>query len=270
MIAVPPEFVAGRTGTTTPLQEAAMKPAHALLMLLLLVATASLADEVDLWAEKRQALVGLIEKNVSATRHYIDKGSLDEKVMRAMGEVPRHLYVPESVRDAAYENRPLPIGHGQTISQPYIVALMTDLLEVRPGDRILEVGTGSGYQAAVLAHLGAEVYTLEIVAPLAAEAREKFARLPEGQKVTSRVGDGYYGWEEYAPFRGIIVTAAASHVPPPLLDQLENGGKMIIPVGSAFQTQQLLLLGKDERGGLTSRQVLPVAFVPLTGGRPPP
>ena len=246
-----------------------MKPVHALLMLLLLFATACLAEEADPWAERRQEMVGLIEKNVRATRQYIDKGSLDEQVMRAMAEVPRHLYVPASVRDAAYENRPLPIGYGQTISQPYIVALMTDLLEVRPGDKILEVGTGSGYQAAVLAHLGAEVYTLEIVAPLAREAKEKFARLPEGQKVTSRVGDGYYGWEEHAPFRGIIVTAAASHVPPPLLDQLEHGGKMIIPVGSGFQTQQLLLLGKDQQGGLTSRVVLPVAFVPLTGGPAP-
>ena len=216
-----------------------------------------------------RALLDQIRADMRDTLGYTGRAALSERVARAFAAVPRHAFVPEALRAAAYANRPLPIGEGQTISQPYIVALMTDLLEVRPGDKILEVGTGSGYQAAVLAHLGAEVYTLEIVAPLAAEAKEKFASLPEGQKVTSRVGDGYYGWEEHAPFRGIIVTAAASHVPPPLLDQLEHGGKMIIPVGSGFQTQQLLLLGKDQQGGLTSRVVLPVAFVPLTGGPAP-
>lgn len=241
-----------------------------LLLLLTLLPSFGDANDLDTYHQARQQLVREIEKNVEATRHYIDKERLDGRVMAAMAAVPRHLYVPEAQRHAAYENRPLPIGHGQTISQPYIVALMTDLLEVAPGDKVLEVGTGSGYQAAILAWLGVEVYTIEIVEPLAREAGEKLARLPQGQTVRGRAGDGYYGWEEHGPYQAIIVTAAASHVPPPLIGQLAPGGRMIIPVGSGFQTQQLLVIAKDREGGLITRQILPVRFVPLTGGGPSP
>jgi protein-L-isoaspartate(D-aspartate) O-methyltransferase len=235
------------------------------LILLLLSAFPGHAETVDPFREAREGMVRLIEKDVQDTRSYIDRQQLDPRVMAAMASVPRHLFVPEERRDSAYENRPLPIGYGQTISQPYIVALMTDLLAVKPGDKVLEVGTGSAYQAAILAWLGAEVYTMEIIPPLAAEAKEKLERLPPGQVVRSRAGDGYYGWNEHGPYQGIMVTAASSHVPPPLIKQLAPGGRMIIPVGSGFQTQQLLLLVKDDQGGVTSRQILPVVFVPLTG-----
>jgi protein-L-isoaspartate(D-aspartate) O-methyltransferase len=158
----------------------------------------------------------------------------------------------------------LPIGYGQTISQPYIVALMTDLLKVNSGDVVLELGTGSGYQAAILSGLVKRVYTIEIIEPLARQAKSRLARLGYGN-VTTRLGDGYYGWPEYAPFDGIIVTAAASHVPPPLIEQLKPGGRMVIPVGDRFFTQQLLLVEKTADGQITTRQVLPVRFVPLTG-----
>ena len=168
------------------------------------------------------------------------------------------------MRRYAYENRPLPIGHGQTISQPYIVAVMTDLLKLEPGHRVLEVGTGSGYQAAILAELTARVYTIEIIEPLGQRARRVLAS--RYANVETRIGDGYYGWQSQAPFDAVIVTAAAGHIPPPLLQQLRPGGRMIIPVGSRFMTQQLVLVRKDEEGTLTTEQILPVIFVPLTGG----
>jgi protein-L-isoaspartate(D-aspartate) O-methyltransferase len=212
----------------------------------------------------RAGMVRAIEADARRTSRYIGKTTFDPKVMDAMGRVPRHEFVPALVRPFAYENRPLPIGHGQTISQPYIVALMSDLIGLERGDRVLEIGTGSGYQAAVLAEMGAEVYTIEIIEPLGEEAAERLKRLGYGQ-VRSRVDDGYYGWEGAAPFDGIVVTAAASHVPPPLIRQLKPGGRMVIPVGSRFMVQQLLLVEKDEEGEVTSRQILPVRFVPLTG-----
>jgi protein-L-isoaspartate(D-aspartate) O-methyltransferase len=192
-------------------------------------------------------------------------GSTDAKVLAAMERVPRHEFVPWTQRPFAYDNRPLPIDHGQTISQPYIVSAMTALLKVGAGDTVLEVGTGSGYQAAVLAELGAKVATIEIVAPLAAEASERLRRLGYAS-VTTRAGDGYDGWPERAPFDAIVVTAAASHVPPPLVRQLKPGGRMVIPVGAAFQVQQLLLVEKQRDGTVTTRQIMPVRFVPLTGG----
>jgi protein-L-isoaspartate(D-aspartate) O-methyltransferase len=185
--------------------------------------------------------------------------------MRTLGRVPRHEFVPASERDAAYENRPLPIGHGQTISQPYIVAIMTDLVEPRPGCRAFELGTGSGYQAAILSELCENVYTVEIVEPLGIEARKRLERLGRSN-VAVRIGDGYYGWAEHAPFDVIVVTAVASHIPPPLIKQLKPGGHMILPVGTRFTTQQLVLVSKAADGHLTTRQILPVAFVPLTGG----
>jgi protein-L-isoaspartate(D-aspartate) O-methyltransferase len=170
------------------------------------------------------------------------------------------------MQDAAYDDRPLPIDHGQTISQPFIVALMTELLEPEPGDRVLEVGTGSGYQAAILARLVARVYTIEIIEPLAERAAERLARLGY-HNVETRLGDGYHGWPEAAPFDAIVVTAAADHVPPPLVEQLRAGGRMVIPVGDRFSVQQLLLIEKTADDEVRTRQLLPVRFVPLTGER---
>lgn len=241
-----------------------MKPVTMLVGLLLSTSFAAGAEPPDTYLQARQELVRQIGAEVRGTRVYIDKESLDPKVMEAMASVPRHQFVPIEQQRYAYENRPLAIGYGQTISQPYIVALMTDLLSVRAGDRVLEVGTGSLYQAAVLAWLGVEVFTMEIIEPLAKEAEERRQRL-QLSTIHTRVGDGYYGWAEHAPFDAIIVTAAASHVPPPLIRQLRAGGRMIIPVGSGFQTQQLLLIVKDSEDRLTTRQILPVIFVPLTG-----
>ncbi|NOV23840.1 protein-L-isoaspartate(D-aspartate) O-methyltransferase [Cupriavidus necator] len=190
--------------------------------------------------------------------------ALDPRVMAVMGKVPRHEFVPDPQKPHAYENRPLPIGHGQTISQPYIVALMTDLLRLRPGDTVLEIGTGSGYQAAVLGGLARAVYTIEIIEPLGRQACERLTRLAYHQ-VACKVGDGYYGWDEHAPYDAIVVTAAASHVPPPLIRQLKPGGRMVIPVGAQFLTQYLLLVEKSADGTVSTRQILPVRFVPLVG-----
>jgi len=192
----------------------------------------------------------------------------DPRVLEAMSRVPRHEFVPEGWRGEAYADHPLPIGHGQTISQPYIVAFMTEQLTPQPTDRILEIGTGSGYQAAVLAELVAEVYSIEIVEALAAQASRTLDRLGY-RNVKVRAGDGYQGWPEHAPFDAIIVTCAPDHVPRPLVDQLKEGGRMIIPVTGTFQ-QELFLLVKEGRD-VKQRAVLPVRFVPMTGdaeGRP--
>ena len=194
------------------------------------------------------------------------KPALDARVMEVMGKVPRHEFVPAEQLPYAYQNRPLPIGHGQTISQPYIVALMTDLARAEPGHKVLEVGTGSGYQAAVMAHLAQAVYSIEIVEPLGLQATQRLQRLGY-DKVKVRLGDGYHGWEEHAPYDAILVTAAASHVPPPLIRQLKPGGRMVIPVGAAFMAQQLMLVEKNRDGTVSTRQILPVVFVPLTGKR---
>lgn len=218
----------------------------------------------DSYRTARSAMVEEIAADVRLTSQSLNKQALDPAVLAAMATVPRQEFVPVELRDVAYENRPLPIGHGQTISQPYIVAVMTDLLKPEPGQRVLEIGTGSGYQAAILAELGAEVYTIEIIAELGEQARLTLTRLGY-RNIETRIGDGYYGWEEHAPFDAIVVTAAASHIPPPLIRQLKNGGRMVIPVGSRFMVQQLLLVEKDRTGAVTSRQLLPVRFVPLTG-----
>lgn len=218
----------------------------------------------DTYVAARQELVHLIEDDVRATSAYLGQESLDSRVLTALASVPRHEFVPPELRSLAYENRPLPIGHGQTISQPYIVAIMTDLLKLDSQARVLEIGTGSGYQAAILAELVDEVYSIEIIKPLAEQAASRLARLGY-QNVTTKQGDGYYGWEQYAPFDAIIVTAAASHIPPPLITQLKVGGRMIIPVGSLFMAQELLLITKEEGEKITTRQILPVRFVPLTG-----
>ena len=218
----------------------------------------------DSYQSARQNLIQIIEDDVRATSHYLGEDSLDPRVLRALKSVPRHEFVPPDLQSRAYENRPLPIGHGQTISQPYIVAIMTELVKPEPHSRVLEIGTGSGYQAAILAELVDEVYSIEIIKPLATSAANRLARLGY-VNVKTREGDGYYGWEEYAPFDCIIVTAAASHIPPPLIKQLKAGGRMIIPVGSRFMTQELLLVTKEQSGKITTRQILPVRFVPLTG-----
>jgi len=223
------------------------------------------ASETASFAAERQALVREIERDVRETAEYLNRRELDERVMAAMASVPRHEFVRPVDRDLAYANRPLPIGYGQTISQPYIVAVMTDLLEPAQGCRALEVGTGSGYQAAVLSQLCEKVYTLEIVEGLGLQARARLARLGYAN-VEVRIGDGYYGWPEAAPFDVIVVTAVAGHIPPPLLKQLKPGGRMVLPIGTRFTTQQLVLVRKLEDGRITTRQMLPVAFVPLTGG----
>ena len=193
-----------------------------------------------------------------------DRGVRDPKVLQAMLTVFRHEFVPEDVKDSAYEDRPLPIGLGQTISQPYIVAYMTELLEAGSEAKVLEIGTGSGYQAAILAEIVKEVYTIEIFEELGKKAQECFERLGY-DTVKSRIGDGYYGWEEFAPFDGILVTCAADHIPPPLIQQLKPGGRMVIPVGGVYQVQMLMLVMKDAQGKVTVKNMLPVRFVPLLG-----
>lgn len=191
-----------------------------------------------------------------------ERGIEDQEVLGAMLAVPRHEFVPEEHRNLAYADRPLPIGEGQTISQPYIVALMTELLRIEPGDRVLEVGTGSGYQAAVASHLADSVLTIEIFESLAENAKRRLGRLGY-RNIVVRQGDGYFGWSERAPFDAIVVTAAAGHIPPPLVRQLKPDGRMVIPVGGAFQTQRLVLVEKRPDGTTTTRNLLPVRFVPL-------
>ncbi|HEU5284603.1 MAG TPA: protein-L-isoaspartate(D-aspartate) O-methyltransferase [Burkholderiales bacterium] len=230
-----------------------------------MVAAAGVALAVDDYAPARREMLGEIERTTVQTARETGRRALDARVLSAMGAVQRHLFVPAGQQRYAYENRPLPIGHGQTISQPYIVALMTDLMQVEPDDAVLEIGTGSGYQAAVLAELVKSVFTIEIVEPLGKSAAERLRRLGYRQ-VHVKVADGYHGWPEHAPFDAIIVTAAASHVPPPLVRQLKPGGRMVIPVGTAFLTQHLMLVEKRRDGSVVSRQILPVQFVPLTGG----
>ena len=193
----------------------------------------------------------------------VARGVKDEKVLLAMGTVPRHKFVSEDLINSAYEDRPLPIGFGQTISQPYIVALMTQLLDLGEKDKVLEVGTGSGYQAAILSGIVEEVYTIEIFEELGTMAGKRLGNLGY-HNVKVKVADGYYGWPEEAPFDAIIVTCAATHIPPPLIGQLKDGGTMCIPVGSVFWTQNLMLVKKKE-GKITVRSVLPVRFVPLLG-----
>ena len=199
--------------------------------------------------------------------NYIQKASppiTDSKVLRALRSVPRHLFVPKPLRSVAYADRPLPIGSGQTISQPYVVAYMTEMLSLAPGDKVLEIGTGSGYQAAVLSEITPEVYSIEIIETLAFKTEKLLDRL--GYKtIKVKSGDGYYGWKENSPFDAVMVTCAAGHVPPPLIQQLKPGGRIVIPVGSPYDVQMLLKVTKDLDGNLKTRQLIPVRFVPMTG-----
>jgi len=231
--------------------------------LILLLFSAHVVAEPD-FQRQRLALVELIKEEVKDTRDFLQQEALDERVLDALRKVPRHEFVPDGQRPHAYENRPLPIGHGQTISQPYIVAVMTDLLKPKKTDRVLEIGTGSGYQAAIFAELVDSVYSIEIIEKLAEQAASNLKRSGYGA-VHTRSGDGYYGWENEGPFDGIVVTAVSSHIPPPLIKQLKPGGRMIIPVGAPFMTQYLVLVSKDADDKITTRQILPVSFVPLTG-----
>jgi protein-L-isoaspartate(D-aspartate) O-methyltransferase len=191
-------------------------------------------------------------------------GVRDRAVLEAMRQVPRHLFVPWALKRAAYADRPLPIGHGQTISQPYIVALMTEALEMKPGAKVLEIGTGSGYQAAVLSELSPRVFTMEIIRALGNEAQQRLQELGY-HTIRVRIGDGYFGWPEEAPFDGIIVTCAAGHIPPPLIAQLREGGRMVIPVGGVYEVQWLMVVSKDSQGIVRTKELLPVRFVPMTG-----
>jgi protein-L-isoaspartate(D-aspartate) O-methyltransferase len=209
---------------------------------------------VDPFAEKRHQMV---ETQIKA------RGVTDERVLAAMEKVPRHLFVPQQYIDEAYADHPLPIGYGQTISQPYIVAYMTELLNLKPGDKVLEIGTGSGYQAAILAEITDKVYTVEIIPELARSAEERLKRLGyENVKVLN--ADGYYGWEEYAPYDAIIVTCAPDHIPQPLVQQLKDGGRMVIPVGSPGGYQTLTLVEKVG-GEVKTYSMLWVLFVPMLG-----
>ncbi len=218
-------------------------------------------DEKKL-AEARARLLREIAEQARMTRSLTGRGRLSERVMAAMARVPRHEFVHPSDIAVAYQDRPQGIGHGQTISQPYMVAVMTDLLGLNGDHRVLEIGAGSGYQAAVLAEVAGRVYTVEVIAPLAEGARRRLARLGY-DRVRVRCGDGYAGWPEEAPFDAIMVTAAPEDIPPALVEQLRCGGRMAIPIGPAHASQTLYLCVKTGDGGLSKKNILPVAFVPM-------
>lgn len=211
------------------------------------------------WAESANGYQK--QRKEMVARQIRDRGVVDAGVLRAMASVPRHRFVPEALRSRAYRDHPLPIGHDQTISQPFIVAKMSELLELEPGQRVLEVGTGSGYQAAVLAQMGVTVFTIEIVPPLAKQAQTVLSALGY-ESIRVKVGDGYKGWPEHAPFDGIIVTCAPSHIPEPLKMQLAEGGRMVIPVGSVWSRQRLVLLRKVD-GRIKQESIFDVRFVPM-------
>jgi protein-L-isoaspartate(D-aspartate) O-methyltransferase len=212
----------------------------------------------------RQALVEEVRRDLSAIRHLTHRPVPCQPVMKALGKVPREEFVPGETATSAYENIPLPIGFGQTISQPSIVALMTDMIHPQPDQVVLEIGTGSGYQAAILAEVVKQVYSVELVEALAMKAQRRLARLGYAN-IEIRVGDGCEGWPEHAPFDAILVTAAASRMPAALIDQLKPGGTLVIPIGRPYHGQDLVEVKKDPHGMVTERAVLPVAFVPLIG-----
>ena len=221
-------------------------------------------EHEDPYAEARRQLARTIEEDVRQTSDYLGKSELDPRTIEAMATVPRHEFVPEALRAFAYANEPLPIGNDQTISQPYIVAIMTDLLDLPPDCKVLDIGTGSGYQAAVLAEICASVFSIEIVEPLGTQAAKRLARLGY-DNVSLRIGDGFFGWPEEQPFDAIVVAAATDELPEPLIEQLKPGGRMIIPLYSGFASEQLVLVEKHADQSITTREILPVRFVPLTG-----
>ena len=220
-------------------------------LLLICICCSSEQGENQWWVEKADKMV---------TNQIERRGVKDKGVLRTMRETPRHLFIPSHLKSLAYSDGPLPIGEGQTISQPYIVALMTELLQLKGDEKVLEIGTGSGYQAAVLAPLAKQVYTIEIVKKLADSAEKRFEKLGY-TNITGKWGDGYKGWTEYAPFDGIIVTAAPDQVPQPLIDQLKPGGRLVIPVGTRFQDLKVLL--KTKAGKVLKENIIPVRFVPM-------
>jgi protein-L-isoaspartate(D-aspartate) O-methyltransferase len=209
-------------------------------------------SQEQIYAERRE---GMVETQIEA------RGVKDKLVLNAMRKVPRHLFVVEGLKEIAYTDGPLPIGEEQTISQPYIVALMTELLGLKGGEKVLEIGTGSGYQAAVLAEIAGEVYTIEIICSLAQNAEKKLKEM-EYKNITVKCADGYQGWKEHAPFDGVIVTAAPDHIPQPLVDQLKIGGRLVLPVGDFYQ--ELVVVTKTEKG-IKRESTIPVRFVPMTG-----
>ncbi|HUP43674.1 MAG TPA: protein-L-isoaspartate(D-aspartate) O-methyltransferase [Thermoanaerobaculia bacterium] len=227
--------------------------AGGLALAVLTAAPPAAAQGPDELAERRQRMV---EEQIRG------RGIRQPEVLRAMAEVPRHLFVPEALREEAYEDKALPIEYGQTISQPYIVALMTELLDLSGDEKVLEIGTGSGYHSAVLARVADEVYSIEIIEPLGRRAATRLRYLGYG-KVQVRIGDGYAGWPQQEPFDAIILTAAPPRLPEPLFEQLKVGGRMVVPVGEYLQ--DLLLIVKNRDGSRTSKRIAPVVFVPMTG-----
>jgi protein-L-isoaspartate(D-aspartate) O-methyltransferase len=217
---------------------------------------AQISTEPDPFREKREEMV---------KTQLIPRGIVSQKVLNALRKVPRHLYVPQEYQQLAYTDRPLPIGYDQTISQPYIVAFMTEVLDIQSGDKVLEIGTGSGYQAAVLCELGAEVFSVEIIRPLA-ERAEAILKQSGLTGFHLKTGDGYQGWKDFAPYHAIIVTCSPSRIPPPLIEQLEDGGKMIIPVGNEGYVQYLFLLEKHKEGTV-EKKVMAVRFVPMVNDK---
>lgn len=223
---------------------------HALILILILCLSAFLQD--DTYVRDRERMV----------RTQIEmRGIKDQATLSSMKKVQRHLFVPKDLRDDAYDDRPLPIGYGQTISQPFIVAYMTEIIRPNKNSKMLEIGTGSGYQAALLAEIISDVYTIEIIPELSNSSEKRLKELSY-KNVYVKNADGYYGWKEHAPFDAIIVTAASEYIPPPLIEQLKDGGRMIIPVGSPFQTQMLMLVEKKD-GKVTTKSLMPVMFVPF-------
>jgi protein-L-isoaspartate(D-aspartate) O-methyltransferase len=216
--------------------------------------------KLDNW--EVDSLLDQIQDDYRETATYTGRALPNERVMQALRAVPRHLFVPTELLSSAYYNQPLPIGHGQTISQPYIVALMTDLIQPNADAVVLEIGTGSGYQAAILGQLVKQVYSVEIIEKLAAQARERLRRL-DYQNIEVMAGNGHFGWSEHAPYDAILVTAAADRIPAALIDQLKPGGRLVIPIGGYLGGQSLMLVSKDARGLIATRNVLPVMFVPL-------
>jgi protein-L-isoaspartate(D-aspartate) O-methyltransferase len=228
-----------------------LRPLVAWLVLLAVLGGVLPSGAEDLWAAQRRAMVEKLRQ----------RGKIQPEVLAAMEKVPRHLFVPESVRAQAYEDEPLPLGSGRSIYEPYVVALMTSLLDLQKGDKVLEVGTGSGYHAAVLARMAREVYSVEIVPPVASQARQRLQALGY-HNIEVRIGDGYQGWSDKGPFDAILLSAAPPHIPKPLIDQLRVGGRMVVPVGGLLQ--DLLVITKTE-DGLEKRTVIPVRLTPMTG-----